>query len=245
MNIVDESTIYPEHPLKGRGKLTYNWIPVCETLLDAGCSWGYYARSYQDKAEKVFGIDPNNEFIKVAQKRYANITFINSLLENTPFISKFFDVIILNDVIEHVRNEMGCLNEIFRILKPSGILIITTPHKGLFEVFDPVNYKFRLNLNKNCQAPGYENFHKHYKLKDLINLLNRTSFRNSIKIDNIFKSGLFVEVFTSNLFHIFDRLFGKKMAYKLIKPSEFLSYIDYWIPYGNLSYNIAIKIIKM
>ena len=130
MEIIDESSVYPELPLKGRGKLTYNWIPTCKTLLDCGCSWGYYTRFYQYKAEKVFGIEPNNNFIKVAQKRYADIKFINSLLENTPFISSFFDTIILNDVIEHVRNETDCLNEIFRILKPNGTLIVTTPHHG-------------------------------------------------------------------------------------------------------------------
>jgi len=244
MNIVDESTIYPELPLKCRGELTYNWVPTCKTLLDAGCSWGYYTRFYKDRADKVFGIDPNYKFVNVARERYANIKFINSLLENTPFTSTFFDTIILNDVIEHVRNETDCLNEIFRILQPNGTLIITTPHDGLFEIFDPVNYKFRLKFNKNSAPPGYENFHRHYKLKDLIRLLNQTAFRNKYKIDSVFKSGFFIEVFTSNLFHIFDRLFGKKISYKLIKPFVFVSNIDYWIPYGDLSYNIAIKIIK-
>lgn len=244
MEIIDESTVYPELPLKGRGKLTYNWIPTCKTLLDAGCSWGYHTRFYQDKADNVFGIDPNHKSIKVAQQRYPSIKFIYSLLENTPFTTNFFDTIVLNDVIEHVRNEKECLNEIFRILQPSGTLIITTPHRGLFEILDPVNYKFRLKLNKKYQPPGYEHFHRHYTLKNLVSLLNQTSFRNKYKIDTVFKSGLFIEVLTSNLFHIFDRLFGKNISYKLIKPFGFLSIIDYWIPYGYLSYNIALKIIK-
>jgi ubiquinone/menaquinone biosynthesis C-methylase UbiE len=52
-----------------------------------------------------------------------------------PYAGESFDAITLTDVLEHVADEQAALDEMFRILKPSGRLIITTPHKGLFTLY--------------------------------------------------------------------------------------------------------------
>lgn len=260
MNLDKDYTNYPEYPLNGRLKLAFDWIPKeSNDLLDGGCAYGYGTRFFKKKCNNAHGIDPNEDFITIAKKRYPYINFLKSGLENTPFESDFFDVIILNDVLEHVKDQLQSLDEMFRILKSKGTLIITTPHKGLFSFMDPENYIFffkknlpnfykslyKLKKGKYPQPkPGYEDKHHHYSIKDINNMLNNSEFKNNYEIVKIFRSGLFMEVFTGNLEFILKPLIGKRSTTILLKPLEILAKIDYRIPYSILSCNIAIKIIK-
>jgi len=261
MDVKEDYSNYPENPLGGRTKLVYDWIPAnSTTLLDGGCAWGYGTRFFKKKCKNTYGIDPNEEFITIARKRYPNINFIVSGLEDTQFESNFFDVIILNDVFEHVKDEIKSLNEMYRILKPGGTFMMTTPHKGLFSFMDPENYKFHLMKNlprfykflyriKKVQQPkkfkvGYEEKHRHYAIKDFIRLLDSSKFKNHYIITKIFRSGLFIGVFTNNLNFILIFFLGQKSSSKIIKPLTALSKSDYWIPYNRFSYHIALKILK-
>lgn len=254
---------YPETPLRDRFKLAYDWIPKnCRRLLDGGCSFGYGTRHFKTKAIEAWGVDPNENFIDVAQRRYPEIFFRVSGLEQTPFENGFFDVIVLNDVLEHVTHERGTLNEMHRILARDGILIITTPHRGLFSFMDPDNYVFYLRTKlPRCYRllyrakygtlppseikPGYEQLHRHYSQEDIVRLLNDSNFRDSYKFENIFRGGLFVGVFMSNLNEFLNLIVGIKFAGSLVKPLRWLADKDYFINYGPLAYNIGIKIRKL
>jgi ubiquinone/menaquinone biosynthesis C-methylase UbiE len=261
MRVDKEYVDYPEHSLDGRIRLAFAWIPEkADTLLDGGCAWGYGTRFFKKKCNDAYGIDPNAKFIAIAQKRYSHINFLKSMLENTPFKPDSFDVIILNDVIEHVSDEEKSLNEVFRILKPRGTLVITAPHKGLFSFMDPDNhvfflrtnvpwlYKLLLRINKEEEPqqnkPGYENKHRHYSIRDFNNVLDNSRFKNNYGLLEVFRSGLFIEAFASMLELILTFTAGKKMKSALMRPLLRLSRIDFFVPYGLLSFNIALKIIK-
>ncbi|HDZ61451.1 MAG TPA: class I SAM-dependent methyltransferase [Candidatus Pacearchaeota archaeon] len=252
---------FPESPLKGRIKWAYNKIPLkSKTLLDGGCAWGYGTRFFKKKCINTYGIDPNKDFIKIAKERYSHIKFINCGLEKTPFQNNFFDVIILNDVLEHVKDEKRVLNEMYRVLKKGGNLIITTPHKGLFSFMDSDNYVFLIRtkipklykkLYKMYKGeypkkirPGYEDWHKHYSVKEIVHMLNSSKFNNHFSLVKTFRSGFFIGPFVGNLQLIGDTFLGRRITSFLLKPLLILSNIDYWIPYNKLSYNLAIRLIK-
>jgi ubiquinone/menaquinone biosynthesis C-methylase UbiE len=106
-------------------------IPFDAHFLDVGCGAGYaMARAFNDKKCKVFGIDPDpgahgvGRFIKDLvsvsniQKGYA---------ENLPYINQSFDVVFSSHVLEHVENEIISLQEMKRVLKNDGKLIIGIP----------------------------------------------------------------------------------------------------------------------
>ena len=240
--------------------LAFDWIPKnTRTLLDGGCAWGYGTRFFKEKSKIAYGIEIKGKNIRVAKKRYPEINFLNCGLEKTPFKSNFFDVIILNDVLEHVKNELISLDEMFRILKSGGTLIITTPHKGLFAFMDPLAFVlsqkkketalYRLLYRiKNGKYPPEDcskckEEHRHYSIGNLVSLLNKSKFNENYEIEKIFRSGLFIGVFTDDLV-FFLSVINKKWASFLLKPLSFLSEIDFWIPYNGFSNNIAIKIKK-
>ena len=256
---------FPEHKLGNRVMLSYKWIGNnIENLLDGGCSYGYGTKYLAEKSKNTFGLDVNPVHIEVASHRYKNIHFKVGILEDTGYETNFFDVIVLNDVLEHTTDKIQTLEEMFRIIRPDGELIISTPHRGLFACFDPYNYGYNLRkympflykfLYKSIRFlkegktpesynPEHEQKHCHYSLRDYRKMLDSTSFKDSYNILRVFRSGLFTEVFIMNLESFFSVFLKQRISKILLKPISWLAELDYWIPYGILSYNIAIKIRK-
>lgn len=269
----DDYANYPENGinLRTRYNLALSWIPDnIENLLDAGCAWGYGTRLLQEKSKHIYGLDPSADAIDVAQKRYPQIAFVKSGLEKTPFESDFFDVVVCCETIEHVSNEITILNEIFRILKPGGVTIVTTPHKGLFGFMDPGNsirwveyfvksklsglYRIAYKMRKGeypkkieFQKPIYDrqNTHRHYTLAEIVEMLEKSLFRGEYEIVRVLRSGLFIEPFMLNLeFYSMLMKFNRNYIHILSNILRKLSEIDYWIPYNKLAYNIAVQIRK-
>jgi len=260
MDISNDFINYPENQFKGRMKLIYNWIDNCNILLDGGCAHDYGTILFNKKCKETYGIDLNNDSIYIAKKRYPQINFLKCSIEQTSFSNEFFDTVIASEILEHTKSDVETLNEIFRILKPNGQLIITVPHKGLFSFMDTLNYMYYFNkyvpLLYNCiiyfaenrfkkKISNIENKHKHYSIEDIVNVLNDSKFNDNYKIVEIFRSGLFLGVFVNNLQIIMNLIFGKKLTSIILKPLFYFKEKDYWIQYGKLSYYLSIKIIKI
>ncbi len=254
---------YPESSLRDRIKLAYDWIPPGSMrIMDGGCAFGYGTKHFQKGNAKVWGVDPNAEFIAIARKRYPGLTFEVCGVEQTLFAAEYFDVVILNDVLEHVIDERKTLNEMFRILSPGGTFIITTPHRGLFAFMDPDNYTYHLRtkaprlyrflfhakygkLPPTDIKPGYDQLHRHYSLIDLKRLLEESDFKGRYAMESVFRGGLFMGVFASNFFELLCVLFSVKSASQWTRWMQWLADRDYSIPYGPLAYNIGIRIRKL
>ncbi len=130
-------------------------VPPQSLVLDVGCATGFMG-SYlkQHKSNRVYGLDIRPEEIKIA-KRYleevikgdiVDTKVINEILEKTRH--KKFDVILATSVIEHVTDTKQAIRNMINILKPGGLLIITTPNIAhwstrfslLFGKFDYTDY---------------------------------------------------------------------------------------------------------
>lgn len=258
-------TEYPEQKLSGRIKFSYDNIPdEVEKLLDAGCSYGYGTKYFAEKSKETYGIDISEEHIRIARSKYPNINFSCRTTEATGFESDFFDAVVFNDVLEHTKDKIKSLSELFRVLKNNGTFIISTPNKGLFGFLDPYNYGYYLRkllpffyklLYKVIRFfkegkfpkefnPEHLEKHYHYSLKDLKNMLDSSDFKGTYEIKKVFRSGLFIEVLTMNLEVFLSIFLKKKIRDKILKPFVLLSELDYKIPYGALAYNIAIVVVK-
>ncbi|EFK11534.1 methyltransferase domain protein [delta proteobacterium NaphS2] len=120
--------------------------PYCENqvVLDYGCGHGYGSFLLAQKAAKVFAVDINREVIGECIQRYhADNLFFGTFEPEMPlhFEAGTFGVAISFQVIEHVLDVRGYLNELKRLLKQNGILILTTPNRKhrLFPFQKPTN----------------------------------------------------------------------------------------------------------
>jgi len=94
-------------------------------ILDAGCGTGNLVSRLLSYG-KIIGIDASFQASLFCHKKY-NIRTSQALVENIPFSDNTFDFIFVIDVIEHVKDGVGALKELYRILKPGGFLIVTVP----------------------------------------------------------------------------------------------------------------------
>ena len=96
-------------------------------VLDVGCANGIVLRSLPPGLQRV-GLDISSVLLERVQK--AGIETRLCDFDNNPFPleSDSFDLVLANDVIEHVLHTDHVLNEINRVLKPGGLLIISIPN---------------------------------------------------------------------------------------------------------------------
>ncbi len=100
-------------------------------VLDAGCGAGYGSAELAQVAESVVGVDIAPDAIAFARAHYerANLRFEEASCTKLPFEDAAFDLVAAFEVIEHLENWRGFLQEVRRVLAPSGQLIVSTPNK--------------------------------------------------------------------------------------------------------------------
>lgn len=123
------------HTLNKRCKLVQHYCSS-GSILDIGCSEGQFLKQLTHFGDwDTFGIEPDTKAAQEAFRRYG-LKIINGDIQAVNFLPNHFDVITMWDVIEHLYNPKRTLQKIYQALKPSGLLIISTPLKGrLEEVF--------------------------------------------------------------------------------------------------------------
>lgn len=101
-------------------------------VLDLGCGEGYGSKILSQQALQIAGIDIDAATIQSAQSKYGNqkIDFKVASATQLDFPDQSFDTVVCFELIEHLSatDQNLCLNEIKRVLKKDGQLIISTPN---------------------------------------------------------------------------------------------------------------------
>lgn len=101
--------------------------------LDCGCAEGDYAAGLIRRgAREVVGTDVSAPRIEEARRRWsdvAGVSFVATPAEAMPFPDHSFDGVLLNEVLEHVADEVRALHEIRRVLAPGGFLFLMSPNR--------------------------------------------------------------------------------------------------------------------
>jgi ubiquinone/menaquinone biosynthesis C-methylase UbiE/glycosyltransferase involved in cell wall biosynthesis len=104
--------------------------PYGSKVLDVGANGGEFLEALKnDRGCEVYGIDVSEVCVDQAKKKGINVILANA--HEIPFPDASFDVVYLNEVLIHVFEPVKVLQEVKRVLKPSGILLGSSPHKNL------------------------------------------------------------------------------------------------------------------
>ena len=102
-----------------------------KTVLDAACGSGYGSALLGENAKAVWGVDISLEAVEYARRSYgsAKVRFTQCDCLALPFPSGRFDLVAAFEIIEHMEDPQAFLQELLRVLTPSGLLILSTPNR--------------------------------------------------------------------------------------------------------------------
>ncbi|CAN5465169.1 class I SAM-dependent methyltransferase [soil metagenome] len=128
-------------------------------LVEVGCGEGYGAAAFADRVDTVLAIDYDRSAVQHAASTYHRIEVVQANLAALPIKSGTADVVASLQVIEHVWDHQQFIAECARVLRPGGVLMLTTPN--------------RLTISPGLQTP-MNPFHTHeFTASELFDLVNR------------------------------------------------------------------------
>jgi SAM-dependent methyltransferase len=113
----------------------YSWALQCLSssrkakVLDAACGAGFGSYAIGEDAEWAVGVDLSAPTVAEAGRSYRrpNLSFAAMDCGALGFLQASFDAVLSFETIEHVADDHGYLEEISRVLRPDGTLLLSTP----------------------------------------------------------------------------------------------------------------------
>lgn len=160
-------------------------------ILDVGCGDGNFSIVIRDacQARVVYGIEATEKGVELAQENGVIASRLDIDSDVFPFEDGSFDAIFAGEIIEHLFDPDHLLDEIYRVLRPGGILVLTTPnlasiHNRIALIFGyqpfPMGISSRLN-----EGRMYEPESEQAQSLDHIRVLTLRSLKKLMKIHNI------------------------------------------------------------
>lgn len=127
-------------------------------LLDLASACGANLLFY-DKYGDIYGIDISEKSMEFCLRKGIH-NIIRADVHDLPFTAKSFDAVIALDALEHFKDDIAVLKEISRVLKDSGLLIITTPALNILwsqhdEAFCHLRRYSKSALNNKLKEAGF------------------------------------------------------------------------------------------
>lgn len=102
-------------------------------VLDIGCGAGTQSRFWTQYGHRYWGVDINEPLIQLARRRTAeqgiDARFDVGSATELPCADESVDICQMPELLEHVADWQGCINEAVRVLRPNGLLFISTSSK--------------------------------------------------------------------------------------------------------------------
>ena len=123
-----------------------------KTVLDIACGEGYGSNLLSAKATHVTGMDADAITIEKATAKYKrdNLYFVQSKAEKIAAADTEFDIVVSLETLEHLSDHTAMMKEIKRVMKPGGLLIISTPDKK--EYTDKRMYKNPFHIKEHLRV---------------------------------------------------------------------------------------------
>lgn len=126
---------------KWHQKRLINWLPYFDAIvkelvinfkpsivLDIGASDGLLPHSFLKFGVKGYGADISKEAVSYAPDEIrSNIILLDIEKEHLPFKDNTFDLITILEVLEHLYDHSSIVSEIYRVLKPDGMVLMSSP----------------------------------------------------------------------------------------------------------------------
>ncbi len=162
---------------KKRVRTIFEWVQPTDDkiILDCACGRGFYLNMLRTVSQcKLVGLELDSDVIAKAYRNVGqlpHITLSQANIYQQPYPANRFDAVILSEILEHVDDDVRGLKEVFRVLKPGGVVAITVPNANYPFWWDPINKSletvFRTHIGKGPLAGIWANHVRLYTAEQL------------------------------------------------------------------------------
>lgn len=110
-------------------------LPPDPVILDLGSGVGNFVVGCRNRGLRAYGIEPDRigrgskvTSLQIARQRLDSAAFAAAVGELLPFADATFDLVVLDQILEHVSDQKTVLSEAFRVLKPGGAMYVACPN---------------------------------------------------------------------------------------------------------------------
>jgi len=171
---------------KKRVQTIFEWVPPADEarILDCACGRGFYLNMYRYVSRcALVGLELDAEIIRKAQRNVGHlpgITLTRGNIYALPFPADYFDGVILSEILEHIEDDVAGLREVWRVLKPGGVVAITVPHANYPFLWDPINWTlervFHTHIRRGPLAGIWANHVRLYRREQLRAVVQQAGF---------------------------------------------------------------------
>ncbi len=171
---------------KKRVQTIFEWVPPADEarILDCACGRGFYLNMYRYVSRcALVGLELDAEIIRKAQRNVGHlpgITLTRGNIYALPFPDDYFDGVILSEILEHIEDDVAGLREVWRVLKPGGVVAITVPHANYPFLWDPINWTlervFHTHIRRGPLAGIWANHVRLYRREQLRAVVEEAGF---------------------------------------------------------------------
>ena len=119
-------------------------------VLEVGCGIGTDASRFARAGARYTGVDQTERAIQLARRRFEldglSGTFGHTDATALPLRDHSFDLVYSHGVIHHIANTRAAVDEIYRVLRPSGVALVMVYHRG------SLNYRFNILVVRRLVA---------------------------------------------------------------------------------------------
>jgi len=154
-----------------------------DKILDCGCGLGFHLMALSRLVScHLSGLDHDVDRLSFAQRQLSRtqVSLCQSDIYHLPYGNERFDKVLLIEMLEHLDDDLAGLLEVWRVLKPSGMLVATVPYCDYPFLYDPINWLWeRLFGHPIRTGPCAGIWTEHYRLysrQDLLTCLYQAGF---------------------------------------------------------------------
>jgi SAM-dependent methyltransferase len=181
--VVDDATLAhmtrneADMAFKRRVRTIFEWVAPQDDhiILDIPCGRGFYLNMFRYVSDcRLVGAELDFPVIRKAQRTVGNLPNIglhNVNIYALPYPDDTFDAVILSEILEHIDDDVAGLREVYRVLKPGGVVAITVPNADYPFWWDPINrtleFLFKRHISHGMFAGIWANHVRLYHREQL------------------------------------------------------------------------------
>jgi glycosyltransferase involved in cell wall biosynthesis/SAM-dependent methyltransferase len=153
-----------------------------DRVLDCGCGMGAYLLMMSRLRKlDLHGVDGDRARLQWARREQIPAELAEVDIHHLPYADATFDKILMSEVLEHLAEDRRALREVYRVLKPGGVLALSVPHANYPFLWDPINKTIEALGRAPMRGPGpiagmWSNHWRLYRPADLRDVIAGAGF---------------------------------------------------------------------